>query len=172
MMRNISNLSILGIDPLLVKAMIPELAFVQVGSMRTSTVNAVCLMRALCNGLWGGEDRRVGVSIAFTAAGHLPVFFGLVRAIAVWADDRDRSARHRQVAPSPAALADRNSPVFAGFPDHAKGSAYHDGSPNHGLCTGTCLRIPEIAVDGGSCATCTVVVDARIARQDEILTKR
>jgi len=152
--------------------MIPELAFARAGSMRATTVDAVCLMRTLCNRLWGGGNGRVGIGIAFTATGYLPVFFSLVRAVAVWADDRNRSACHRWVAPSPAALADRNAPVFVGLPDHAKGSAYHDGSPNQSLCTGTCLRIPEIAVDGGSCATCRVVVDARIAHRDEMLTKR
>jgi len=168
----LTNLGILRIDPLLVKAMIPELAFARVGSMRTITVNAVCLMRALCNSLWGGEDRRVGVGVAFAAAGYLPVFFGLVGGVAVWADDGDCSARHRWVAPLPASLIDRNSPVFIGLPDHTKGSAYHDGSPNQGLCMSTCLRVPEVAVDSGSRATCRVVVDARIARQDKVLTER
>jgi len=88
--------------------------------MRTATVDAVCLMRALCNRLRGGEDGRVGVGVAFTAAVYLPVFFGIVRAIAVWADDGNRSARHRWVAPSPALLADRNSAVFVGLPDHTE----------------------------------------------------
>ena len=68
--------------------MIPELAFARAGSMRAATVDAVCLVWTLCNSLRGGRNGRVGIGIAFTATGYLPVFFGLMRAVAVWADDR------------------------------------------------------------------------------------
>ena len=103
----LTYLSILHIDPLLVKPMIPELAFARVCMMRTATVDTVGLVRALCDCCVGWKDGWDGVGIALAAASDPTMFIGHMRVHAVRTGRSRGPARLRRVTPLPAALADR-----------------------------------------------------------------
>jgi len=121
----LTYLGILGIDPLLVKLVVPELAFARVCTMRTATVNTVGLMRALCDfcvSRWDGWD---GISIALAAASDPTMFIGHMRAHAVRAGHARGPARLGRVTPLPAALADGDTLARLGFFDQAKTVAHH-----------------------------------------------
>jgi len=76
-------LGILGLDPLLVKPMVPELALTRVCTMRTATIDTVSLVRALCDICVSWRNRWDGVGIALAAASDPAMFIGHMRAHAV-----------------------------------------------------------------------------------------
>jgi len=121
----LTYLGILGIDPLLVKPMVSELAFARVCTMRTATVNTVGLVRAFCDSCIGWRDGWDGIGIALAAASDPAVFIGHMRAHAVWTGRARRPAKLRGVTPLPATLADRNTLARLGFFDQAKTIAHH-----------------------------------------------
>jgi len=137
----LTYLGILGIDPLLVKPMVPELALTRVCAMRTATVNTVSLVRALCDCCIGWRDRWDGVGIALAAASDPTMFIGYMRAHAVRAGHTRIPAGLRRVTPLPASLADGDPLARLGFFDKTKVVAHHRAFPNQSLSTGTCLRI-------------------------------
>ena len=121
----LTYLGIFGIDPLLVKPMIPELAFAQVCTMRTARVNTVSLMRALCDCCVGWRDRWDSVGIAFAAASDPVVFISHMRAHAVRTGHARGPAGLGRVTPLPAALADRDTLARLGLFDQTKTVAHH-----------------------------------------------
>jgi len=165
-------LGILGIDPLLVKPMVPELALTRVCAMRTATVNTVSLGRALCDGCVGWWDGWDGIGIALAATSNPAMFIGHMRAHAVRAGRARRPAGLRGVTPLPAVLADRDTLVMLSFFDETKMVAHHNGLPNQGLCTGTCLRIPEINVNSAVGAVRRVSDESRVTSKNKMLVER
>jgi len=135
-------LGILGLDPLLVKPMVPELALTRVCTMRTATVNTVGLVRALCDSCVGWRDGWDGIGIALTAASGPAMFISHVRAHTMRTSHARRPAKLGRVTPPPAALAYRETLARLSFFDKTKTVAHHNGLPNEGLSTGTCLGIP------------------------------
>ena len=121
----LTYLGIFGIDPLLVKPMIPELAFAQVCTMRTATVNTVSLMRAFCDFCVSRWDRWDGVGIALAAASDQSMFIGHMRAHAVRTGHARGPARLGGVTPLPAALANRDTLARLGLFDQTKTVAHH-----------------------------------------------
>jgi len=121
----LTYLGILGIDPLLVKLMVPELALMRVCAMRTATVNTVSLMRALSDGCVGWRDGWDGVGITLAAASDQSMFIGHMRAHAVRTGHTRGPARLGRVTPLPAALADRDTLARLSFFDKTKTVAHH-----------------------------------------------
>jgi len=122
-LRVISTLTYLGIldiDPLLVKPVVPELALTRVYTIKTTTVNIVHLVRALCDSCDSWKNRWDSVGIALASVNDPAMFISHMRAHAV----RTRRARSPKglgrVTPLLAALADRNTFARLSFFDQAK----------------------------------------------------
>ena len=140
--------------------------------MRTATVNTVGLVRALSDGCiswWNGLD---GVGIALAAASDPAMFIGHMRAHTVRASCARRPARLGRVTPLPATLADRDTLARLSFFDKTKTVAHHDGLPNQGLSTGTCLRIPKVNVNSTISTVWGVSDESRVTSKDKMLVER
>jgi len=168
----LTYLGILGVDPLLVKLMIPELAFARVCTMRTTTINTVGLVRALCDSCVGWKDGWDGIGIALTAASDPAMFIGHMRAHAMRTSCARRPAGLRRVTPLPAALADRNTFARLSIFDETNTVTHHNGLPNQGLCMGTCLRIPEINIDITIGTVRRVLDKSRVTSKNKMLVER
>ena len=168
----LTYLGILGIDPLLVKLMIPELALMRVYAMRTATIDTVSFVRALCNGCISQWIRWNSVGITLAAASDPVMLIGHVRAHTVRASCARRPARLGRVTPLPAALADRYTLARLSFFDETKTVAHHKGFPNQSLCTGTCLRIPKVDIDSTISTVQGVSDKLRVTSKNKMLVEQ
>jgi len=140
--------------------------------MRTTTINTVSLVRALCDGCVSWWDRWDGIGIALAAASDPAMFIGHMRAHAVRTGRARGPARLRGVTPLPASLADRNTLARLSFFDETETVAHHNGLPNQGLCMGACLRVPEINVNSTVGTVGRVSDDSKVTSKDRMLVER
>jgi len=140
--------------------------------MRNAAVNTVGLVRALRDSCVGWRDGWDGVSVALAAASDPAMFIGHMRAHAVRTGRARGPARLGGVTPLPATLADRDTLARLSLFDETKTVAHHNGLPNQGLCTGACLRIPEIYVNSAVGTVRRILDESRVTSKDKVLVER
>jgi len=126
-------------------------------------------MRATCDSCVSWRNGWDGIGIALAAASNPAMFIGHMRAHAMRAGHAKGPARLRRMTPLPAALADRDTLARLSFFDETKTVAHHDGLPNQGLCTGTCLRIPEVDINSTIGTVRRVLDESRVTSKDKML---